>query len=266
ICVTDLADCHAERAQPVQQTLIDGARRGRRVVRLKGGDPFVFGRGGEEAEALRQAGVPFEVVPGVTAALGAAAHAGIPLTHRQHASAVALVTGHEDPAKPGSSLDWAALARFPGTLVFYMGMARLARNVASLLAHGKDPATPAAVVQRCTTGEQRTVEAPPGELPAAAQRAGPAAPPPGLVRPVVGLHRQLAWFERRPLLGKRVLVTRPRHQTGDLVRRLELLGAVPLVLPAVEVGPPADWGPVDRALGELASFQWLVFTSSNGVA
>jgi uroporphyrinogen III methyltransferase / synthase len=265
ICVADLADCHVERYRPIQQALIEGARQGRRVVRLKGGDPFVFGRGGEEAEALRQAGIPFEVVPGVTAALGAAAYAGIPLTHRQYASAVALVTGHEDPTKPGTSLDWEALARFPGTLVFYMGMSRLARLVAALVGHGKAASTPAAVVHWATTGEQQTVEAPLGELPAAVQKAGVAAPAVVMVGPVVGLRERLAWFERRPLLGKRVLVTRPRHQAGDLVRRLELLGAVPLVLPAVEIGPPADWGPVDRAIDELPDYQWLVFTSGNGV-
>jgi uroporphyrinogen III methyltransferase/synthase len=265
ICVADLADCHVERYRPIQQTLIEGARQGRRVVRLKGGDPFVFGRGGEEAEALRQAGVPFEVVPGVTAALGAAAYAGIPLTHRQHASAVALVTGHEDPTKPGTALDWEALARFPGTLVFYMGMSRLARLVAALMSHGKAASTPAAVVHWATTGEQQTVAAPLGELAAAVQKAGVAAPAVVLVGPVVGLRERLAWFERRPLLGKRVLVTRPQRQAGDLVRRLELLGAVPLVLPAVEIGPPADWGPVDRAIDELADYQWLAFTSGNGV-
>ncbi len=266
VCVTDLADCHVERYAPVQQMLIDEARRGRRVVRLKGGDPFVFGRGGEEAEALRQADVPFEVVPGVTAALGAAAYAGIPLTHRQYASAVAFVTGHEDPTKPGTALDWSALARFPGTLVFYMGMSRLARIVSALVGHGKDAATPAAVVHWCTTGEQQTVEAPLAELPGAVQKAGLTAPALVFVGPVVALRGRLSWLERRPLLGKRVLVTRPRHQAGDLVRRLELLGAVPLVLPAVEIGPPVDWAPVDRAIDALDSYQWLVFTSANGVS
>jgi uroporphyrinogen III methyltransferase/synthase len=265
ICVTDLAECHVERYLPIQQALIETARAGRIVVRLKGGDPFVFGRGAEEAEALRQAGIPFEVVPGVTAALGVAAYAGIPLTHRQYASAVALVTGHEDPTKPGSALDWDALARFPGTLVFYMGMARLARNVAALIGHGKDAATPAAVVHWGTTGEQQTVEAPLTELPAAVLRAGVAAPALVIVGVVVSLRGRLAWAEQRPLLGKRVLVTRPRRQAGDLVRRLELLGAVPLVLPAVEIGPPPDWAPVDRAIAELGSYQWLVFTSANGV-
>jgi uroporphyrinogen III methyltransferase/synthase len=265
VCVTELAESHVERYQPVQRAMIEAARQGRRVVRLKGGDPYVFGRGGEEAEALYQAGIPFEVVPGVTAALGAASYAGIPLTHRLHASAVALVTGHENPAKPESALDWGALAKFPGTLVVYMGMARLAKVVAALLQHGKDGATPAAVVHWSTTGEQQTVEAPLRELPGVVQWAGVAAPALIVIGPVVALRPHLAWFERRPLFGKRVLVTRPRRQAGDLVRRLELLGAVPFVLPAVDVGPPDDWGPVDRALERLADYRWLVFTSTNGV-
>ncbi|MCI0463494.1 MAG: uroporphyrinogen-III C-methyltransferase, partial [Gemmataceae bacterium] len=265
ICVSDLCDCHTQRHRPVQQKMIEAAQAGRLVVRLKGGDPFLFGRGGEEAEGLRQAGVPFEIVPGVTAALGAAACAGIPLTHRLHASAVAFITGHENPAKPESALDWPTLARFPGTLVVYMGMSRLPGIVASLLEYGKDPATPAAVVHWCTTGEQQTVEAPLAELPEVVLRAGVTAPALIVVGPVVALRDRLAWFEKRPLFGKRVLVTRPRRQASDLVRRLELLGAMPFVLPAVEVGPPADWGPVDRALAALASYQWLVFTSANGV-
>src|SRR5262245_59272485 len=153
ICVTELAERHVQRYAPVQETLIEAARQGLCVVRLKGGDPTVFGRGGEEAQALHAAGVPFEIVPGVTAAVGAAAFTGIPLTHRLHASAVAFVTGHEKPDKDGT-LDWPALARFPGTLVIYMGMSRLPRIVEALTSHGKDPATPAAVVHLATTGEQ----------------------------------------------------------------------------------------------------------------
>src|SRR5438477_4325792 len=151
VCVGDLPGCHPERWPQVHAAMIAAARQGKRVVRLKGGDPFIFGRGGEEAEALRQAGIAYEIVPGVTAALGAAACAGIPLTHRLHASAVAFLTGHEQPAKPGSHLDWDALARFPGTLVVYMGMARLPQVVQALIEHGKDPATPAAAIRQATT-------------------------------------------------------------------------------------------------------------------
>src|SRR5207253_6598975 len=156
-CVVELASHHEERVAPIHDVMIAAARSGKRVVRLKGGDPFVFGRGAEEAEILHEAGVPFEIVPGVTAALGAAAFAGISLTHRHCASAVAFVTGHENPNKPESILDWSALARFPGTLAIYMGMSRLDRIVAALLTEGKDPLTPAAVVQCATLGQQRTI-------------------------------------------------------------------------------------------------------------
>jgi uroporphyrinogen III methyltransferase/synthase len=265
ICVTDLAERHVERYEPIHQTLLDAARRGQRVVRLKGGDPFLFGRGGEEAEVLRAAGIPYEIVPGVTAALGAAACAGIPLTHRAHASAVAFVTGHENPAKPESALDWQALARFPGTLTIYMGMSRLAEIARTLIAHGKPAATPAAVVQRATTGAQQTVEAPLSGIAAAVQAAGLSSPAVTLIGPVVSLRSRLAWFEQRPLFGQRVLVTRPRHQAVDMVRRLEELGAVVYVLPVVAIREPADWAPVDRAIARLSSYQWLVFTSVNGV-
>jgi uroporphyrinogen III methyltransferase/synthase len=265
LCITALSGCHPRRWPHVHQLMIDAARQGKRVVRLKGGDPLVFGRGGEEAEALGQAGIAYEIVPGITAALAAAAYAGIPLTHRALASGVALVTGHEDPSKPGAALDWEALARFPGTLVVYMGISRLAGIVRVLLDHGKAHDTPAAAVRWASTGDQLTVEAPLHDLPAAVQAAGFTAPAVLIVGKVVGLRSRLAWWEKRPLFGKRVLVTRPLHQAGDLVRRLEELGAVPVVLPAVEVREPSDRSAVDQALTRLAEFHWLVFTSANGV-
>jgi uroporphyrinogen III methyltransferase/synthase len=265
VCVDSLHGTHPERWPEIYQIMIESARQGQRVVRLKGGDPFVFGRGGEEAEALRQAGIPYEVVPGVTAALGAGAYAGIPLTHRQHVSAVAFVTGHEKPDKTDSFLDWAGLARFPGTLVVYMGMARLAHIVEMLLANGKPSQTPAAAVHWATTGRQRTVTAPLVDLPAAVQQAGLKAPSLVILGSVVNLRAELAWFETRPLLGKRILVTRPRHQAAEMTARLEELGAVVAQLPAVEIREPADWSPADRALADLSSYQWLVFTSANGV-
>jgi uroporphyrinogen III methyltransferase/synthase len=264
-CVTELAAHHVERQIPVQEMMIAAAREGKRVVRLKGGDPCLFGRAGEEALALRAAGIPFEIIPGITAALGAASFAGIPLTHRQHASAVAFLTGHENPDKAESALDWAALARFPGTLVVYMGMSRLDKIARVLIDQGKDPKTPAAVVQHATSCEQRTVEAPLAELPQAVRAAGLSAPAVILIGSVVSLRAELNWFEKLPLFGKRVLVTRPRHQAGDLAQRLLQLGAVPQLLPAVEIREPADWGPVDAALRDLSAFAWLVFTSANGV-
>jgi uroporphyrinogen III methyltransferase/synthase len=265
LCVTELAEHHVERYVPVHRIMIEAATQGRIVVRLKGGDPFLFGRGGEEAEVLRQAGIAYEIVPGVTAALGAAACTGIPLTHRLHASAVAFVTGHEQPGKPESSLDWPALAAFRGTLVFYMGISRLTQIVRALIEHGKAPDTPAAVVHWATTGEQRTIENTLDGLADAVLKAGITAPAVVIIGPVVSLRKDLTWFEDGPLFGKRVLVTRPRQQTSELVNGLILLGAVPYVLPAVEIREPADWGPVDRALARLASYHWLVFTSVNGV-
>jgi uroporphyrinogen III methyltransferase/synthase len=270
ICVKDLHESHPERAPLVNQLLIDAARQGLRVVRLKGGDPFLFGRGAEEADALRQAGLAYEVVPGVTAALGAAAFAGIPLTHRLESSAVALVTGHEKTGKPGSEsdghlLDWPALARFPGTLVVYMGLARLPAIVQTLLDHGKAADTPAIAIQRGTTSEQRLIEAPLAKLPAAVQSAELVSPTLIIIGSVVALRSRLAWVEQLPLFGKRILVTRPRGQAGDMVRALEELGATVAVMPLLEVHEPSDWGPVDRALLNLQRYQWLVFTSANGV-
>jgi uroporphyrinogen III methyltransferase / synthase len=265
VCVTELGPCHAERMAPIHDALIAAARQGKRVVRLKGGDPLLFGRGGEEAEALARAGIPFEIVPGVTAALGAAAFAGIPLTHRACASGVAIVTGHEQPGKPETALDWAALARFPGTLILYMGMSRLGHIAQTLIREGMDRATPAAAIQWASLGGQRTVRATLAELAQVVRDAGLSAPAVVIIGPVVDLREQLAWFERLPLFGKRVLVTRPRQQSAVLVDKLIELGAAPVVLPTVEIREPSDWRPVDAALRRLREFHWLVFTSANGV-
>ena len=271
VCVDEVPGCHPERVPGIHHHMIAAARAGRRVVRLKGGDPFVFGRGGEEAEALAEAGVDYEIVPGVTAALGAAAYAGLPLTHRKYASAVAFVTGHERPGKAegrggvAPPLDWTALARFPGTLVVYMGVARLPHVVGNLIANGMAPDTPAAAVQWATTGRQRSVDAPLSGLAEAVEGAGLKAPALLVIGATAALRPQLAWFEKRPLFGKRVLVTRPRRQAGDMARRLEQLGAVVAVMPTVEVKELTDFAAVDRALADLARYQWLVFTSANGV-
>jgi uroporphyrinogen III methyltransferase/synthase len=265
LCVTDLPGSHPERGPQVHERLIAAARSGRTVVRLKGGDPYLFGRGGEEAAALRAAGVPFEVVPGVTAALAAGACTGVPLTHRECSSAVAFVTGHESSDKGLAALDWAALARFPGTLAVYMGLARLSVIAETLIRHGKSPATPVLAVQHASTNHQRTVEGTLGniaECVAAAQLQGPVVT---LIGAVVQLRGALDWFSARPLFGRRVLVTRPRRQADALQRQLEELGATVLVLPAVAIGPPPDEHAVQRILERLGEFQWLVFTSVNGV-
>lgn len=265
VCVEDLPRPHPDRYPLIHQAMIDAARRGLRVVRLKGGDPFVFGRGAEEAEALREAGISYEVVPGVTAALGVTACAGIPLTHRRHSSAVALITGHEQPGKVGSTIDYAALACFPGTLVFYMAVGRLEGIVAALLDNGKSGGTPAAVIERGSTARQRTVTATLATLCEAVKREKVEAPALVVMGDVVSLRERLAWFESRPLFGKTVLVTRPRHQAADVARQLEGLGATAVILPVVEIAPPEDWGPVDDAIARLGEFSWLVFTSANGV-
>jgi uroporphyrinogen III methyltransferase/synthase len=266
ISVEDLPGQHPQRWPHIHQSMIDFAREGKIVVRLKGGDPIVFGRGAEEAESLREAGIPYEIVPGITAAVAAAAYAEIPLTHRTCASAVAFITGHENPTKPESSLDWAALAKFPGTLAIYMGMARLELIVQVLLANGKPPDTPAAIVQTASLGTQITRITVLSKLDQTMRDEGMMAPAIILIGPVVDLRPAHSWFELRPLFGVRVLVTRPKHQAADLVRRLEQLGAVPLVLPAVEVRDPPDWRPVDHAISRLKEYDWLVFTSVNGVS
>src|ERR671931_2064713 len=203
VCVRDLPGHHPDKYPHIHELLIEHGRAGKTVVRLKGGDPLVFGRGGEEAEALRGAGVGYEVVPGVTAALAAAAYLEIPLTHRHHASAVALVTGHELPNKPGNRLDWKALAAFPGTLAIYMGVARLPVIVAELLKHGKHPDTPAGIVERASVGEQRSVFATLATLEEARRNAGLEAPGLILIGDAVAQRAAKPWFENRPLFGQR---------------------------------------------------------------
>jgi uroporphyrinogen III methyltransferase / synthase len=251
------------RQVPQEQTtalLVERARAGGRVVRLKGGDPFVFGRGGEEAQACLAAGVPFEVVPGVTAGVAAPAYAGIPVTHRDLASAVAFVTGHEDPDKPETRIDWPALAAFPGTLVFYMGVRRLGRIAAELVAGGRSPAEPAAIVERGTLPGQRVTRAPLAELAAAAAQAGVQAPAITLVGPVAALHEDLAWLPAaRPLTGVSVAVTRARAQASALARRLRALGAHVVEAPAIRIEP------LGATVGDLAGFDLVCFTSPNGV-
>jgi uroporphyrinogen III methyltransferase/synthase len=251
--------------QQINDRLIAAAREGKTVVRLKGGDPFVFGRGGEEAAALAHAGVPFEVVPGVTAAVAASAYAGISLTHRDHASAVAFITGHEDPAKSDSALDYEILAEFSGTLVFYMGLHRLPAITAALIAAGKPGDTPAAVISRGTTPAQQVVTATLAELPAHTAGARLHAPSLIIVGDCIRQRETIAWFEKRPLFGKRVLIPRPLSQASSVVSRLLELGAQPIVAPTIEILPPLDWSAVDQTLSRLHEFDWIVFSSVNCV-
>jgi uroporphyrinogen III methyltransferase/synthase len=249
----------------IERRMIEGARAGRSVVRLKGGDPFVFGRGGEEAETLAAAGVEFEVVPGVTAGIAAPAYAGIPVTHREDASAVAFVTGHEDPDKDETALDWEALARFPGTLVLYMGAGRLPEIAQRLEAGGRDPGEPAAAVERGTHPGQRTATATLAELPGVVAEAGLGAPAILLFGPVAARRETIAWLERRPLYGRRVVVTRARAQASGLAATLRSLGAEVVELPAIRIEPRLDSAEVRDAIESLHSYALVCLTSPNGV-
>jgi len=244
--------------EEIDALLVARARAGRTVVRLKGGDPFVFGRGGEEALVLAEAGIPFEVVPGITAGIAAPAYAGIPVTQRGMASAVAFVTGHEDPEKPDTALDWEALAAFPGTLVFYMGLRALPRIAERLIAAGRAADEPAAVVERGTLPGQRTLVATLGDVAARAAAEGLRAPAITLVGPVAGLRERLAWLEARPLHGRTVAVTRARAQASELAARMRALGATVVEAPAIRtVALPAE-------LPDLGAYDLVCVTSPNG--
>lgn len=255
---------HFATPQPkINELLIEQAKLGRRVVRLKGGDPLLFARGAEESLALEAAGIDYAIIPGVTAALASAATASIPLTHRGIASAVAFVTGHEDPSK-ADNLEWDSLSKFPGTLVVYMALTRIAAISDRLIRSGKDGQTPLALVEWGGTNRQQIHEST-----LEAMRCGP---PPHLASPVLAiigetcrLRETLGWFERRPLFGQRIVVTRPPGQAPELVERLEALGAQTIAQPVFDILPPADWQSVDVAIERLSEFQWLVFTSRNGV-
>jgi uroporphyrinogen III methyltransferase / synthase len=243
----------------IGQRLIEHGSAGRSVVRLKGGDPFVFGRGGEEAELLRDAGVPFEVVPGITAGVAAPAYAGIPVTHRDAASAVAFITGHEDPDKPETALDWNALAAFPGTLVVYMGVRTLDAIARALMAGGRPGDEPAAIVERGTLPGQRTVVATLETIATTAREQGIRAPAISVFGPVATLHDRLEWLGARPLNGRSVAVTRARAQSSGLARRLRELGATVVEAPAIRIAPIAGPAP------ELSGYDLICLTSPNGV-
>jgi uroporphyrinogen III methyltransferase/synthase len=253
--------------EAINRALVEKANEGKRVVRLKGGDPFVFGRGGEEAEALRTAGISFEIVPGVTSATAVPAYAGIPVTHRGLASTFAVITGHEDPEKTESSIDWAKLATAVDTLVFLMGTKTLPEIVDKLVANGRAAETPAAVIRWGTTPKQRTVVGTLADIPARVEEAGITPPAITVVGEVVRLRETLSWFEDRPMFGKRVLITRTRKQASVLARLLAEEGAIPVELPAIEIEPSYDEDIVDAAMETLKAgdYAWAVFTSANAV-
>ena len=275
----DLAPPHAERIdvgkrghedptraqQEISALLVARALAGSTVVRLKGGDPFVYGRGGEEASACRAAGVPFEVVPGITSALAAPAFAGIPVTDRRHAASFAVVTGHRDATRPWTSIRWDRLATGADTLVIVMGMRNLEKIAATLIAEGRSADTPAAVVADGATPRQRVVEAPLGEIAQRAREAGLAAPAVVVVGDVVRLRDELAWYDRGPLFGRRVLVTRPVEQAAELCAALREAGAEPVRIPMLRAAPAPDTPELAAALAALDGYDALLFTSQNAV-
>jgi len=252
------------RQDEINGLLIRLASEGKRVVRLKGGDPFVFGRGSEEAEALAAAGIPFEVVPGVTAGIAAPAYAGIPVTHRGLSTSVTFVTGHEDPGKDGATVDWSALARAGGTIVLYMGVKTLPRISAALIAGGLSADTPAAAVQWGTHPHQRTVTATIATLAEAIRRDGLEAPVITIIGPVVSLRDSIAWFDKRPLFGKRIVVTRARSQAASLSERLSAAGAQVIEMPATQI-EEMDAPSLAAVITQLSQYGWIVFTSQNAV-
>ncbi len=258
-------DTPADFQEHINQTLAKAALAGKTVVRLKGGDPFVFGRGGEELAALRAAGVPTEVVPGVTSAVAVPAYAGVPVTQRGLAASFTVVTGSEDPTKPEPALDWAALAKTPGTLVVLMGWRSLPAIVESLLANGRSPSTPVAVTQWGTLPKQRTVSGTLADILAKGDEAGLGSPVVTVIGDVAGLREELRWFDTGPLFGLRVLVTRSRQQASVLTRLLAAEGAEPIELPTVEIAPLDDYGALDEALAHVGDYGWVVFTSANAV-
>ncbi len=259
IYVGKMKAVRAHSQEEIVQMLIDRARDGKTVIRLKGGDPYIFGRGGEEAEALHDAGISFEVIPGVTSPLGLAAYCGVPLTHRDHTSAVTLITGH-DPA----TIDWLMASRSE-TLVVLMGLTHAAEIAAQLIAHGRSPETPALAARWATRPDQRSLTGTLASLPSMIEAARLKPPATIIVGEVVRLAVKLNWFERLPLFGQRIVVTRAQAQAEDLGGRLTALGASVIELPTIEIRPASDYSALDEAIGRLDRFDWLVFTSANGV-
>ena len=259
-------DRHTLKQEEINRLLVEKALEGKIVTRLKGGDPFVFGRGGEEAEALVEAGVPFEIVPGVTSAVAVPAYAGIPVTHRDCTSTLAIITGNEDPAKDDSSIAWDKLATSAGTLVFLMGMANLPKITGRLLEYGKPAPTPVALIRWGTTPEQQTLVGTLGDISVKALETGFKSPAVIVVGEVVAMREKLNWFENKPFFGKRVLVTRAREQASRLSEAVYTLGGEPVEYPTIRVAEPDDYAKMDMAIQEIESFDWIIFTSVNGVA
>ena len=257
---------HTLPQEEINLLIIREAEAGKRVVRLKGGDPFIFGRGGEEAEELVQKGIDFEVIPGVTAGSAASAYAGIPLTHRDFTSTVAFITGHEDPTKPDSSIAWDKIATGIGTLVFYMGIKNLPNIVENLVKNGRSPETPVAVIRWGTTSRHQSVTGTLATIVEIVKKKGIQPPAITVVGEVISLKKQLDWFEKRPLFGKNIIVTRAREQASDFAEMLRAQGANAIQFPTIQIVPPSSWAPLDAAIARLEEYRWVLFTSVNGVS
>ena len=256
---------HTLSQEGINKLIVDKAKEGKSVARLKGGDPYMFGRGGEEAQELLAAGVPFEEVPGITSAIAGPAYAGIPLTHRDYASSVSFITGHENPDKPGSSHNWKSLATGTSTLVFFMGMKNLPHISKQLIENGMDPNTPAALVRWGTTTKHRSMTATIATLPEEGKKQGFSSPSLIVVGNVVKLRDELNWFEQLPLRGKGVVVTRAREQASGMAKSLAKLGANVIQFPTIKIDPLADYSGVHAAIKALHEYEWVIFTSVNGV-
>ena len=265
IYVGKKAGQHTLSQDEITALIVRLGREGKKVVRLKGGDVFVFARGGEEAAALAEAGVPFEIVPGITSAIAAPAYAGIPVTHRDHNTAFTIATGHEDPTKGYSSLDFAKLANRKATTIFLMAMGNLAGIVAKLKEHGLEGDTPVGIVHEGTKPAQETLTATIDSVVAEVERSGITAPAIVVIGDVVRERERIRWFDAQPLFGKRVLITRPAHQADELAARLWEMGAEPIVAPTIEIAPPPDVDAARQAAARVRDYAWIVFTSRNGV-
>ena len=265
IYVGKMGGDHTKTQKEINNIIVDRCKQGKKIARLKGGDPFIFGRGGEEAQELVKDGLKYEVVPGVTAGAGASAYSGIPLTHRDYTSSVAFFTGHEDPTKETSNLHWEKISTGIGTLVFYMGIKTLPKIVKSLVENGRSANTPVAVIRWGTKPDQKTVTGTLETIINMVEKSGLIAPAIIIVGEVVGLKKELDWFERKPLFGKTIVVTRAREQISDFASYLTNAGAIVIEFPTIETKPPESWGSLDEALNQITSYDWIVFTSVNGV-
>lgn len=265
IYVGKLPDRHTLKQEEINQLLVDKAQEGKIVARLKGGDPFVFGRGGEEAEVLKEANIPFEIVPGITSAISVPAYAGIPVTHRDFTSTFTVITGHEDPLKEESNINWQRLSQDPGTLIFLMGVGNLPKIVDKLINNGKSKNTPIALIRWGTRPEQKVLTGSLTNIVEKVNQAGFTSPAIIIVGQVVTLREKLQWFENKPFFGKRFLVTRSREQASVLSEKIEILGGEAWEYPTIAIEQPLDYSLLDKSIKNIDQFDWLIFTSVNGV-